>query len=103
MLMNTLLAMLLAVQIPAGYWPESKSSEILAKTETIRLAPDLTSLTDAERAALKDLIAAGEIMQRLYEESRHHQALSSLAALQKLPRTKQTENLLTLYRLNHGP
>jgi predicted Zn-dependent protease with MMP-like domain len=102
-MLNTFLAMLFAVQLPAGYWPESKVNEILAKTETIRLAPDLSALTDAERAALKDLIATGEIMQRLYEESRHHQALSSLAALQKLPRTKQTETLLTLYRLNHGP
>jgi hypothetical protein len=100
--MNTILALLLAV-LPSGYWPESKANEILAKTETVRLAPDLSGLSETERSALKDLVAAGEIMQRVYEESRHHQALSALAALQKLPRTKQTENLLALYRLNHGP
>ena len=102
---TTLLAILMAVQIPAGYWPESKSNEILAKTETIRLAPDLSSLSDA--AALKDLLAAGAIMQTLYEESRHHQALSALAELKRLHeetgRTKRTQNLLDLYRLNHGP
>jgi hypothetical protein len=101
--MNTILAVLLAAQLPAGYWPESKSEEILAKTATIRVAPDLSVLNDAERAALKDLMAAGEIMQRLYEHSRHHQALAAFAALQKLPRTKQTENLLALYRYNRGP
>ena len=49
--------------LPEGYWPESKSSAILAKTETIRLAPDLSGLTPQEKAALEDLFAAGEIMQ----------------------------------------
>src|SRR5215213_1172272 len=102
-MLNMILAMLMAVQLPAGYWPESKSNEILAKTETVRLAPDLSALTAAERAALKDLLAAGEIMQRLYEISRHHQALSAYADLVKLPDSKAKQNLLALYRLNHGP
>lgn len=94
-------------QIPEGYWPESKSNEILAKTETIRLAPDLSPLTEGERAALKDLLEVGAIMQRLYEESRHHQALRAHAELAKVHertgRTKRTANLLQLYRLSHGP
>lgn len=105
--MFALISILLAVQIPLGYWPEAKSNEILARTQTTRLAPDLSTLTEDERAALNDLLAAGHIMQQLYEESRHHQARSALAELQRLHeatgRTKQTENLLTLYRLNHGP
>src|SRR5688572_32086067 len=37
-------------------------------------------------------------MQRLYEESRHHQALRAYADLAKRPRTKETQNLLLLYR-----
>ena len=93
--------------IPEGYWPESKSNEILAKTETTRLAPDLSGLKDNERAALADLLKVGDIMQRLYEEQRHHQALSSYKELVRLHeatgKTKRTQNLLTLYRLNHGP
>src|SRR5688500_17303714 len=98
---------ILAAVIPSGYWPESKSNELLAKTETIRLAPDLSVLDENERAALKDLLEAGAIMQRLYEDSRHHEALSAhkklLALHEKTGRTKQTGNLLTLYALHHGP
>lgn len=94
-------------EIPPGYWPESKSSEILAKTETIRLAPDLSHLDAAETAAVKDLLAAGAIMQKLYEEQRHHQALTAhrdLLALDKqLGSPKRTQNLLQIYRLFQGP
>ena len=115
--MRTLLALMLAVsvtasaqqkfQLPEGYWPESKSSEILAKTETIRLDPDLSSLTPAERAALKDLFEVGAIMQRLYEVSRHHEAITAYDRLRVVDvqsgQSKATQNLLELYRLNQGP
>ena len=96
-----------AAQIPEGYWPEQRSGEILAKVDTIRLAPDLSSLTAGEQAALRDLLEAGAIFQDLYEESLHHQALSSRAALealhQRLGKPKRTQNLLNLYRLWKGP
>lgn len=114
--MRTLLALSLAVtmtasaqqpEIPEGYWPESKSNEILAKTETIRLAPDLSRLTPREQAALKDLLEVGAIMQKLYEVSRHHQAREALDQLRVLDvaqgQPKWTQNLLQLYRLNQGP
>jgi hypothetical protein len=55
--------------LPEGYWPEAQSNTILEKTETIRLAPDLSSLTAEEQAALKDLLEVGAIMQKLYEIS----------------------------------
>jgi hypothetical protein len=93
----------LLVLAMTGYWPETKSNEILAKTETIRLAPNVSALTSGERAALDDLLNVGGIMQRLYEESRHHQALRAYADLLKRPRTKETQNLILLYRLNQGP
>jgi hypothetical protein len=97
----------LGAVVPAGYWPEAKSDELLAKTQTIRLSPDLSSLDENERAALKDLLEAGALMQKVYEESRHHQALSAHKELLRVHettgRTKRTANLLTLYRLNHGP
>jgi hypothetical protein len=114
--MRTLFAMMLLVSvaasaqqksIPDRYWPEAKSSAVLAKTETIRLDADLSRLTDAERAALKDLLAAGAIMQKLYEVQRHPDALPAYAELRKLYAesggSKQTENLLQLYRFNQGP
>jgi hypothetical protein len=114
--MRTLLAFTLAVAVtasaqqktlPEGYWPEAKSNAILAKTETIRLAPDLSSLTPEEQAALKDLLRVGAIMQKLYEVSRHHEALVALDRLRVvdvgLGQPKATQNLLQLYRLFQGP
>jgi len=95
------------VEIPAGYWPVAKSDEILKKTETIRLAPDLSKLTPEEGLALRDLYEIGGIIQKLYEDQRHHQALFALDRLRvldiQLGQPKQTQNLLQLYRLNLGP
>ena len=106
-MIEMLLLLAATATIPEGYWPEARSNEILAKTETTRLAPDLSGLKDNERAALGDLLKVGDIMQRLYEEQRHHQALSAYKELLRVHeatgKTKRTENLLTLYRLNHGP
>jgi hypothetical protein len=115
--MRTILALTLVVttsafaqqkdDIPAGYWPESKSSAVLAKTSTIRLAPDLSGLTPGEAAALKDLIEAGNIMQKLYEVSRHAEARKALDQLRVLDVSRGqpvwTQNLLQLYRLSRGP
>ena len=96
-----------APQVPEGYWPLAQSEEVLKKTETIRLAPDLSSLTPAEQSALKDLIEAGTIIQKLYEHQKHHQAADALTKLQvldvQLGQAKVTQNLLQLYRLNQGP
>ena len=95
------------VEIPAGYWPLAKSEEILKKTETIRLAPDLSGLTADEQSALRDLYEVGGILQKLYEEQKHHEALYALDRLKVLDiqagQPKQTQNLLQLYRLNQGP
>jgi hypothetical protein len=82
-----------------GYWPESKAKEVLAKTETIRLAPELAHLDAGEKAALPDLLTVGEIMQKLYEEQRHHQALRAGRDIAALPR----KDLQDLYRLFQGP
>jgi hypothetical protein len=93
--------------LPAGYWPLSKSDQLLSRTATIRLAPDLSRLAAGERAALQELLQAGRIMQRLYEKSRHRQALEAHDALlrlhERLGRPKATSNLLTLYDLAQGP
>ena len=114
--MRTLLAFTLAAtmtasaqrpEIQEGYWTEARSQELLAKTETITLAPDLSRLTPNERAALKDLFEVGAIMQKLYEVSRHAQARTALDRLRVLDvqsaQSKRTQNLLDLYRLHQGP
>jgi hypothetical protein len=114
--MKTLLVLTLAAALtasaqqkplPSGYWPEEKSNAILEKTEVIRLAPDLSSLTPEEQAALKDLLQVGAVMQKLYEVSRHHEAQEALDRLRvldvSLGQPKATQNLLQLYRLFQGP
>ena len=92
---------------PAGYWPLEKSQPIIEKTQTIRLAPDLSQLSAGEKAAVAKLLEVGKIFQRIYEDQRHHQALSSYQKLwdlhMQIGNPTPTENLLMLYRLNQGP
>ena len=100
-------ALLLTQTLPAGYWPLEKSQPIIDKTQTIRLSGDLSKLSDGERRAVAKLIEVGQIFQKLYEEQRHPEALSSYRALEQLDKrtgsTPATQNLLTLYRLSQGP
>lgn len=108
----TLLALLLtlpalASNLPDGYWPAETSQPLVDKTRTITLSPDLSGLTKGERAAVDALLEAGAILQRIYEDSRHPDALASAKALEELHaktgKGKATRNLLDLYRLNQGP
>src|SRR5215203_3420076 len=100
-------ALLLTQTLPAGYWPIEKSQPLIDKTQTIRLSGDLSKLTEGERKAVAKLIEVGQIFQKLYEEQRHPEALSSYRALEQLDKrtgsTPATQNLLTLYRLFQGP
>ena len=93
--------------LPSGYWTEAQSSEILAKTEIIRLDPSLDALTVAERSAMPDLLEVGALMQKLYERSRHAEAPTAFSQLtslhERLGKPVATRNLLDLYRLNQGP
>src|SRR5687767_6854548 len=69
--------------LPSGYWTLEKSQPIVDKTETIRLAPDLSQLSEGERKAVEKLLEVGKIFQRLYEEQRHSEAQSSYVALEQ--------------------
>ncbi|MBC8029540.1 MAG: NUDIX hydrolase [Pyrinomonadaceae bacterium] len=92
---------------PAGYWPLSKSQPIIDKTQTIKLSPDISHLSEGERKAVEKLLEVGKIFQALYEQQRHPQARSSYEELVRLDKRSgskaETQNLLTLYRLNQGP
>jgi hypothetical protein len=94
-------------ELPAGYWPVEKSQPIVDKTQTIRLAPDTSHLSQGERTAVARLIEVGKIFQGLYEQQRHPEARSSFTSLSQLDRRLSsppaTQNLLTLYRLFQGP
>ncbi|HEU4433635.1 MAG TPA: hypothetical protein VFR51_09575 [Pyrinomonadaceae bacterium] len=100
-------ALLLTQTLAAGYWPLEKSQPLIDKTQTITLAPDLSKLTAGEKKAVAKLIEVGRIFQKLYEEQRHAEALSSYSALEQLDKRTgskpETQNLLTLYRLFQGP
>src|SRR6185369_5787828 len=100
-------ALLLTQTLPAGYWPLEKSQPIIDKTQTIHLSGDLSKLSEGERKAVAKLIEVGQIFQKLYEQQRHPEALSSYLALQQVDKrtgsTPATQNLLTLYRLSQGP
>lgn len=95
------------VAVPPGYWVEAESQPILDKTLIVRLAPDLAVLAPNERQAVDRLLEAGRILQRLYESSRHPQALDAHADLvaldAKLGSPIATRNLLRLYRIFQGP
>ena len=93
---------------PAGYWGLEKSQPITDKTQTIRLAPDLSHLSPGERTAVAKLLEVGKIFQRIYEDQRHKQALSAYRDLQTVSKNYPNPapidmHLFTLYRLNQGP
>lgn len=96
-----------AAELPDGYWSLEDSQRILEQTETVRLAPDLSELSPGEQAAVAHLLRAGAVMQRVYEEARHPQALVASESLAELHVAKAhpraTANLLDLYRLFQGP
>ena len=94
--------------LPAGYWSPERSGAITAKTQTVRLAPDLSHLSAGERKAVAKLLEVGRIFQEVYERQRHAEALKAERSLALLDRRagvggEATQNLLALYRLNQGP
>lgn len=84
-------------------WPAERRREVLDKTLELRLAPDLAHLAAGERRAVEELLAVGEIMQRLYEEGRHHQAAEVRVTLAALPLQEEVAELRALFRLFQGP
>ena len=96
-----------AQTLPTGYWPLEKSQPLIDKTQTIRLAPDVSHLSGGEKLAVAKLIEVGKIFQELYEQQRHPQATPSYRDLLRLDKRLSsppaTQNLVTLYRLFQGP
>ncbi|HEX6930329.1 MAG TPA: NUDIX hydrolase [Gammaproteobacteria bacterium] len=90
-----------------GYWGDDRTSPILDRTLTLRLAPDVSMLTPAEAAAVKYLLAAGALLHEIYLTQSHHEALSSLQTLRdldaRLDSPQATQDLLALYRIFKSP
>jgi hypothetical protein len=87
---------------PPATWTGQHTREVLEKTQTIRLAPDLSTLTSGERTALAKLLEVGQLFQDLYEDSRHRQALGQRKQLDAR-KSPDAEQQRTLYRLFQGP
>jgi len=87
-----------------GYWSLEQAAEVLDKTRVVELAPDLSALSEAERRAAARLIEAGEILNALYEDSKHPQSLEALQNLLELEAERDySQALLDLYYLFEGP
>jgi hypothetical protein len=94
-------------ELPDGYWGVEQTQPILDATQEIRLDPDLSHLSGAEFQVLEELLAAGRIMNTLYEKQRHRDSAAALEKLQALHvesgGSEETRNLLDLYYLSKGP
>lgn len=92
----------LAVSLPSvaqerAALTDAEARDILAKTQTMRLAPDLAHLSPGERAALDRLLEVGAIFQDIYEDQRHAAALAARSGF------AAGSDEATLYRLFQGP
>ena len=67
-----------AQSLDEDYWSLAQANEVLDKTRVVELAPNRESLSDAERSTVAKLLGAGEIFNRIYQDSLHPQALESL-------------------------
>jgi hypothetical protein len=92
---------------PPGWWSAGQRRAVLEKTLRLRLAPDLSALSPGERAAVDELIAAGRILENLYELSLHRQAPEASKAVAALARDRrragEAADFADLYRVFQGP
>lgn len=81
-------------------WTQTEIAPILARTQRLHLAPDLTALTPGERAAVDELLQAGARLHTLYLDQRHPEARAAEAYLAARPELSAQRDL---FRLNAGP
>ena len=95
-----------SADVPDGYWDLQQAQQILDVTRRLNLAPDLSHLSAAEQGALVELLAAGQILNDLYEEQRHAQSLEARAALYDMHAQSPSDRsaaLMDLYYMSKGP
>jgi hypothetical protein len=81
-------------------WTAAEADPILARTQRIHLAPDMSALSAGERAAVTELLAAGERMHLIYMSQRHPQARAAATYLGAHPELTRERDL---FRMNIGP
>jgi hypothetical protein len=86
------------------WWTLEQAEAVLERTRRVELAPDLSGLSPAARAAADRLLEAGAILHELYEESRHREALAARERLATLPVTPTHRAALEdLFYMFKGP
>ena len=94
-------------ELPDGYWDAERTQPILDATLRVTLDSGHDQLTAAEIQAVRELLAAGKVMQSLYERQLHPEARDAKQALDELhgggTSSRDTRNLLDLYYLSKGP
>jgi hypothetical protein len=102
-----LLAGVAHAEVPDGYWGLEQTQPLLDTTMRVKLAPDLSHLSGNEFQALEELLAAGRVMNTLYENQKHRGAAAAKATLVELHEASggslETQNLLDIYYLSKGP
>ena len=76
----------LADDFTNDYWTKAEAAPILEKTLRVHLSPSLDALSKEELAAAHILIEVGQIMQDLYEDSRHPEGIAANKELLELRR-----------------
>ncbi|GAM97727.1 nudix hydrolase 3 [alpha proteobacterium U9-1i] len=84
----------------AASWTAEQADAVLARTQRVHLAPDMSALTPGERAAVTELMAAGERMHLLYMVQRHPDARAANAFIAAHPELTRERDL---FRMNVGP
>src|SRR5262245_61672938 len=59
-----------------GFWSAQRAQTILDRMGRFDVSADRSALGQGERDAVDRLMEAGDVMQRLYERSRHPQAVA---------------------------
>jgi hypothetical protein len=80
----------------APVWSEAEIGPILDRTQRLHLSPDLSALTPGEQAAVRELLAAGERLHRLYLDQRHPDALAAADYLAAHPELAAHRDLFAL-------
>lgn len=93
-----------AQELPEGYWSLEQANEVISKTRTVVLDPDISSLSEAEKSVVEKLIRVGKIFNHIYENSLHPQALGALQELLALNTGgEHAPALLGIYYRSSGP
>lgn len=81
-------------------WTESETKAVLDKTMRIRFAYDASDLTANERAAVDELLLAGERLHDMYMGQVHPDALRYKAMLDE---TDNRQDIKDVFRISKGP